>query len=43
MHNKNDNEVFPQDYKSIEQYNLNGIIHKIIVSGNQTEKQILRN
>lgn len=39
MDNKKDNEVYSQDYKPIEQYNLNGIIHKIIVSGNQTENK----
>lgn len=39
MHNKKDNEVFSQDCKFIEQYNLNGIIYKIIVSGDQTENK----
>ena len=39
MHNEKDNEVFSKDYKPIEQYDLNGIIHKIIVSGNQTENK----
>ena len=38
MRNKKDNEDLPQDNKPIEQYTLNGIIYKIIVSGNQTEK-----
>jgi len=31
-----DNKNFSQNYKPIEQYNLNGIIYKILVSGNQT-------
>jgi quercetin dioxygenase-like cupin family protein len=39
MSNKKDNEVPPQDYKPIEQYILNGISYKIIVSGNQTENK----
>ena len=39
MSNKKDNEVFYQDYKPIEQYNLDGIIYKIIISGNQTENK----
>lgn len=39
MENKKDNEIFSQECKPIEQYNLNGIIHKIIVSGNQTENK----
>jgi len=39
MDDKNDNKVFPQDYKPIEQYSLNGISYKIIVSGSQTENK----
>ena len=39
MSNKKDKEVSPQDYRPIEQYNLNGIIYKIIVSGSQTENK----
>ncbi|MDQ4072949.1 MAG: cupin domain-containing protein [Thermoproteota archaeon] len=40
MSDRKDDEVFYQeDYKPIEQYNLNGIIYKIIVSGNQTENK----
>ena len=39
MRNKKDNEVPPQDHKPIEQYTLNGIIYKIIASGNQTENK----
>ena len=39
MRNKKDNEDLPQDNKPIEQYTLNGIIYKIIVSGNQTENK----
>jgi quercetin dioxygenase-like cupin family protein len=39
MHNKKDNEVFSQDCKFIKQYSLNGIIYKIIVSGDQTENK----
>ena len=39
MSDKKDNEVFSQDYKSIEQYILNGIIYKILVSGNQTQNK----
>ena len=39
MSNKKDKEVSPQDYKPVEQYNLNGIIYKIIVSGSQTENK----
>jgi mannose-6-phosphate isomerase-like protein (cupin superfamily) len=39
MSDEKDNEVFSQDYKSIEQYNLNGIIYKILVSGNQTQNK----
>ena len=39
MSNKKDKEVSPQYYKPIEQYNLNGIIYKIIVSGSQTENK----
>lgn len=38
MSDEKDNEVYSQDYKSIEQYDLNGIIYKILVSGNQTQK-----
>ena len=38
MSNKKD-KVIPHDYKPIEQYNLNGITHKIIVSGNQTDNK----
>ena len=39
MSDEKDNEVFSQDYKSIEQYILDGIIYKILVSGNQTENK----
>ena len=39
MSDKKDKEGFPQDYKSIEQYDLNGIIYKILVSGNQTQNK----
>src|ERR1051325_11542431 len=36
MNNKKNNKVLPQDYKPIEQYTLNGIDYRIIISGNQT-------
>ena len=39
MRNKKDNEVLFQDNKPIEQYTLNGIIYKIILSSNQTENK----
>ena len=39
MSDEKDNEVYSQDYKSIEQYNLNGIIYNILVSGNQTQNK----
>ena len=39
MNNKKDNNVSPQDHKPIEQYFLNGIIYKIIISGNQTDNK----
>ena len=39
MTDKRDNKVFSQDYKPIEQYNLSGIIYKILVSGNQTHNK----
>ena len=40
MSNKKDNEDFSQDpYKANEGYNLDGIIHKILVGGNQTNNK----
>ena len=39
MKDEKDNQVFPNDHKPIEQYTLNGIIYRIIVSGNQTENK----
>ena len=39
MRNKKDNRVFSHDHKPIEQYTLNGIIYKIILSSNQTENK----
>ena len=41
MSDKKDIEAFSQDYNKLNrQYNLNGIIFKILVSGNQTENNI---
>lgn len=37
MSDNKDNEIYSQNYKSIEHYNLNGILYRIIISGNQTE------
>ena len=34
-----DNEIYSQNYKSSEHYNLNGILYRIIISGNQTENK----
>jgi quercetin dioxygenase-like cupin family protein len=39
MSNNKDNEIYSQNYKSIEHYNLNGILYRIIISGNQTENK----
>ena len=40
MNNKNGIDVFPQDHNKLnERYNLNGIIHKILVDGNQTDNK----
>jgi quercetin dioxygenase-like cupin family protein len=40
MSNKKDIESFSQDHNKLNrQYNLNGIIYKILVSGNQTENK----
>ncbi|TVP41816.1 cupin domain-containing protein [Candidatus Nitrosocosmicus arcticus] len=39
MSDEKDNVVFSKDYKSIEQYNLNGIIYKILVTGKQTQNK----
>ncbi|WP_458744740.1 cupin domain-containing protein [Candidatus Nitrosocosmicus sp. T] len=39
MSDNKDNEVYSQNYKSIEHYNLNGILYRIIISGNQTENK----
>jgi quercetin dioxygenase-like cupin family protein len=39
MSDNRDNEIYSQNYKSIEQYNLNGILYRIIISGNQTENK----
>ncbi|HSA75511.1 MAG TPA: hypothetical protein VLE21_04915, partial [Candidatus Nitrosocosmicus sp.] len=39
MSNKKDNEDFTRNYEPFEQYTLNGITYKIIVSGNQTENK----
>jgi quercetin dioxygenase-like cupin family protein len=39
MSDNKDNEIYSQNYKSIEQYNLNGILYRIIISGNQTENK----
>ena len=34
---KKDKEGFPQSYKSIEQYDLNGIIYKIRIGQSDSE------
>jgi quercetin dioxygenase-like cupin family protein len=40
MSNKKDIEVFSQDHNKLnERYDLNGIIHKILVDGNQTDSK----
>jgi quercetin dioxygenase-like cupin family protein len=40
MSNKKDIEVFSQDHNKLnERYNLNGIIHKILVDSNQTDNK----
>ena len=40
MSNKKDIEVFSQDHNKLnERYDLNGIIHKILVDGNQTDNK----
>jgi len=39
MSEKRDNEDFFQDYKSIDQCNLDGIIYKVLVPGNQTQNK----
>jgi quercetin dioxygenase-like cupin family protein len=39
MSDNKDNEIYSQNYKSIEHYNLNGILYRIIISGNQTENK----
>ncbi len=39
MTDNKDNEIYSQNYKSIEHYNLNGILYRIIISGNQTENK----
>ena len=39
MSEKRDNEVFSQDCKSIDQCNLNGIIYKVLVPGNQNQNK----
>jgi quercetin dioxygenase-like cupin family protein len=39
MSDNKDNEMYSQNYKSIEHYNLNGILYRIIISGNQTENK----
>ena len=39
MSEKKDNQVFFQDYQSINQCNLDRIIYKVLVSGNQTQNK----